>query len=87
MNLAFWNGLSPEQQKAVQTAADEAGAYAAELGLKAEEDDLKRLQGFKETQVIMDIDLPAFVARARELDPRMKNVWGDLYDQILAEQK
>ena len=87
MNLAFWNGLSPEQQKAVQTAADEAGAYAADLGLKAEEEDLKRLQGFKETQVVTDLDMPAFVARARELDPRMKNVWGDLYDRILAEQK
>lgn len=87
MNLAFWEGLNPDQQKAVQTAADEAGAYETGLGLKAEETDLKKMQGMKETQVVTDIDLPAFVARARELDPRMKTVWGGLYDQIIAEQR
>jgi TRAP-type transport system periplasmic protein len=86
MNLAFWSRLSPDQQKAVQTAVDEAGDYETDLGLKAEETDLKKMQGMKETQVVTDIDMAAFVARARKLDPRMKNVWGDLYDQILAEQ-
>jgi tripartite ATP-independent transporter DctP family solute receptor len=87
MNLASWSRLSHDQQQAVQTAADEAGAYATDLGLKAEETDLQKMQGMKETQVVTDIDLPAFVARARQLDPRMKTVWGDLYDQIIADQR
>lgn len=86
MNLAFWNRLSPDQQKAVQEAADQAADLAADLGLKAEQADLEKMQGMKETQVVTDVDHAAFVARARELDPRMKNVWGDLYDQILAGQ-
>jgi tripartite ATP-independent transporter DctP family solute receptor len=87
MNPAFWDRLSPDQQKAVQTAVDEAGAYQTELGLKAEGENLKRLQSLKETTVITDVDLPAFIARARELDPRMIPVWGNLYQQILDAQR
>jgi len=86
MNLAFWKSLSPDQQKAIETATEESGNYAADLGLKAEEADVAKVQGMKETQIVSDIDLPAFVARARKLDPRMKSAWGDLYDKILAEQ-
>lgn len=87
MNLNFWNHLTPAQQQAVETAMQQAGDYETDLALKAEENDLKKLQGIKETTVITDVDLPAFIARARKLDPRMKNVWGDLYDQILSEQQ
>jgi tripartite ATP-independent transporter DctP family solute receptor len=87
MNPAFWDRLSPDQQKAVQSSIDEAGDYEAELALKAEQDDLKKLQGMKETTVITDVDIPAFVARARELDKRMIPVWGNLYQQILDAQK
>lgn len=87
MNLAFWKSLSPSQRKAVQDAADQAGAYEAQLAMQTEADDLKKFEGMKGTQVISDIDLAAFVARARELDPRLKANWGGLYDQILAEQK
>jgi tripartite ATP-independent transporter DctP family solute receptor len=87
MDLAFWKRLSPEQQNAVQTAVDEAGAYETGLALQAEAADLKKLQAMKGTTVLTDIDLPAFVANARRLDPRMKNVWGDRYDQILAAQR
>ncbi len=87
MNPAFWDRLSPDQQKAVQTSIDGAGVYETELGLKAEAEDLKKLQGFKETTVITDVDIPAFIARARELDKHMIPVWGDLYQQILDAQR
>ena len=87
MNPAFWDRLSPDQQKAVQTSIDDASVYETELGLKAEAEDLKKLQGFKETTVITDVDIPAFIARARELDKHMIPVWGDLYQQILDAQR
>lgn len=87
MNLAFWKRLTPAQQQAVETAMQQAGEYETDVALKAEDTDLAKLQAIKETHVITDVDLPAFVARARQLDPRMKNVWGSLYDQILDEQK
>lgn len=70
------------------TATDEAGAqYGTELGLKAEGVDIERLRGMKETQVVADVDVAAFVARARELDTRMVPVWGPLYQQILDTQR
>ena len=78
MNLAFWRQLSPDQQKAVQTAVDQAGAYETDLALQAEADDMNKLRGMQGTKVLSDIDLAAFIANARKLDPRMKNVWGDL---------
>ncbi|HSU04653.1 MAG TPA: TRAP transporter substrate-binding protein [Acetobacteraceae bacterium] len=87
MNVGFWNSLSAEQQKAVQQAADEAGEYEASVAMQTEEVDLQKLQGFKTTEIVTDIDMPAFVARARQLDPRLKASWGDLYDRIIAEQK
>ena len=88
MNPAFWDRLSPDQQKAVQTSIDDAGAYAADLGLAAESENIKTLDGLKQyTTVITNIDRAAFVARARELDQRMVPVWGNLYQQILDSQK
>jgi tripartite ATP-independent transporter DctP family solute receptor len=87
MNLAFLKSLSPAQQKAVQDAADQAGAYETQLAMQTEAADLLKLQGMAGTKVIGDIDLPAFVAGARQLDPRLKASWGRLYDQILAEQE
>jgi len=71
MNLAFWRSLSPDQQKAIETAVEGAGIYATDLGLAAEKADAMKLQAMTGTQVVTDIDLPAFIARARKLAPKI----------------
>src|SRR6185437_878035 len=45
MNLNFWNHLTPAPQQAVEAAMQQAGDYETDLALKAEDNDLKKLQG------------------------------------------
>lgn len=86
MNMAFWKGLSKEQQQAVQSAADDAGKYETGLAQKAEAADLKKLQGMPGVTVIAHPDIAAFRARAKQLAPELKSKWGDLYEKITSQQ-
>ncbi len=86
MNLAFWTNLSEDQRKAVQTAAEQAGDYEADLAQKTEADVQAKLSAMPGTQVV-SVDVTPFVANARKLDPTLKSSWGEYYDRILAEQK
>jgi TRAP-type C4-dicarboxylate transport system substrate-binding protein len=87
MSREFWQGLSQRQRDVIQNAVDVAGDYVAELNQKLDVDNIARLKQVQGTQVVTDIDKPAFIARARQLDPELKSAWGPLYDQILTEQE
>ena len=86
MNLAFWKGLSSNQQKVVQAAVDDAGKYETTLAQQVEKTAQQSLSKEPGVTIITNPDIAAFRARARQLDPQLKGKWGGLYDQILSAQ-
>jgi len=86
MNLQFWKGLSPDQQKVVTSAVAVAGDDAVKLTQESETKAQEELSKKPGVTVITDPDIAAFEKRAREMDPQLKSTWGGLYDEILKAQ-
>ncbi len=86
INQDFFDSLTPEQQEIIQKAAIEAGDYNTQVTLDGEK---TLLQNFKDAGLeVVEPDLDAFMAKAKEAIPNMSDVWNDngrdLYGQIQA---
>lgn len=86
MNEKFWERLTPDQQKAVQSAVTEAGEYEAQLAMKAEADDLAKLRSMPGVTIVSDPDIAAYRARAQQLIAQQHPVWASLYERLSREQ-
>lgn len=83
INKNLWNSLTPEQQQALQEAADEAGAYNNELVRNLQDDYMQKLSGAGMEMVKTDVK--QLSAALRDKIPQIAENWPgtlDLYNRI-----
>jgi tripartite ATP-independent transporter DctP family solute receptor len=84
MNLDYWNGLTPEHQKLLETVGLEAQAR-----IRKDTESVDSLEGAKRLlepkgMTVNAADVEAFRAKARdEVWPKLKEQYADLWDKIV----
>ncbi|OBX10129.1 C4-dicarboxylate ABC transporter [Gallibacterium salpingitidis] len=82
--MAFWNTLTPEQQKIITDTGNEMVAYGASLIFDAEKDALEKLK--KAGVQVNEVDIKAFQNSVRELIQSGFPEWSpNLYKNIQAQ--
>ena len=83
INGMLWNSLKPEHRKALQEAADEAGAYNNEMVASLQDEYLRKLKDAG--MVFVETDVKAFQAALKEKIPEIAENWPGteaIYDEI-----
>lgn len=85
VNLAWWKGLSDEEQKMISDAMTESGKYMSELQLKANEEELNLLKesGMK----VVDVDVEAYQEATKDTYKAFEDKLGKgYYEKIIDAQ-
>jgi TRAP-type transport system periplasmic protein len=87
INKRVWDSLKPEQQKAIQEAADEAGQYNNKLDAELQDDYIEKLK--KGGMEFVDTDVEAFRKATYEKINEISKNWeggAKLFERIQATQ-